>query len=138
MKTKFTPGLTLILACLFSGIISYTFAVQVTADSLNNTRKFQVVDIQQLSRHMMENLEETIRNSDVQMDPEMIAVLGENEARKLFRTIANTGGEHDIILPKSSVIHAPSQYEITEDIALQLGLMGVENKDIRKMLNADD
>ena len=121
---------SIVLSCIFSSIVSYKIAL----GAMESDRQFRVVDIKQLSDALMRQLETTIKEQDVQMKPELIEVIAQNEAKKLFTAIANTGGKNDIILPKSSVIYAPERYEITKAIAEQMGLKGIKHKDLKKIL----
>lgn len=134
-KTKLSM-MTVGLSVLLSVILSSAFTYHVTNDALNRDKQFKVVDIRQLTTVMMSNLEESIRGQEIQLSEEMIQVVAENEARKLYTTIANTGGTNDIIIPKSSVLYSPERYEITANIAAQLGLEGVVNKNLKEELNA--
>lgn len=130
--------LSVTLSVLLSVTLSSAMTYQLAKQSLDRDKQFKVVDISQLTKVMMENLEESISQQDIQLSEEMIKVVAENEARKLYTTIANTGGQNDIIMPKSSVIYTPDRYEITEQIATKLGLKGVENTNLRKALNVQD
>jgi uncharacterized protein (DUF111 family) len=123
-----------VFSVILSCIVSSAFAYNIALHAIKSDRQFRVVDVKQLSEALMRQLETTIKEQDVQMKPELIEVIAQNEAKKLFTAIANTGGKNDIILPKSSVIYAPERYELTKEIAEQMGLKGIEHKDLKKVL----
>jgi len=117
-----------------SVVISSTFSYQIAKDALNKDKQFRVVDVKQISKKLMANLDATLKEQNSDLNPEMIKVIAQNEAKKMFTTIANTGGENDIIIPKSSVLYVPSRYEITEEVAEKMGLKGVVEKDLNEMI----
>ena len=125
---------TIAISVFLSATIATVFSYQIAKDTLNRDRQFRVVDVKQLSEAVMKNVEATIRDTGKELKPEFIELVAKNEAKKLFTAIANAGGENDIIIPKTSVIHAPKHYDMTELIAEQMGLKGVEVKDLKEML----
>lgn len=122
--------LSLIFSFLSFGIAIY----HASSEYSKNEKHFRVVDIKQLSDALMSQLEVTIKEQGVQLKPELIEVIAQNEAKKLFIAIANAGGENDIIIPKTSVIHAPEKYEITAQIAEKMGLKGIVQKNLKEMI----
>lgn len=126
---------SLCLTVFISVLLSSAVSLQVSKEYLSKDKQFRVVDIKQLSEKLMKNLESTLKEQETELNPEMIKVIAQNEAKKMFTTIANTGGPNDIIIPKSSVIHVPPRYEITEEIAIKMGLEGVVEKNISQMMN---
>lgn len=95
-----------------------------------------MVDLKQLTNSLMVNLEATLRDKKTELSPEMMNIIGQNEAKKMFTAVANMAGENDIIIPKSVVLHSPARYEITSEIAESLGIKGIVETNVKSMIQA--
>jgi hypothetical protein len=118
------------LSVIFSSIATYYIAT----DIMISDRKFRVIDIKQLSKALMVNLQQNISAKGVEMKPEVISVLAQNEAKKMFAAISRSAGKEDIILSKSNIVHSPARYDITEEIASEMGLKELINKDLDSII----
>ncbi|GAA5143662.1 hypothetical protein [Thalassotalea piscium] len=127
-------SISVFISVVFSSAISF----QIAKDTLNKEKQFKVVDIQLLSKALMENLEKTIKEEGTELNPEFVKVIAQNEAKKMFQVIARSSGKNEIVIPKSSVIYVPDRYELTEEIAESMGLEGVVVKSLQKQIDEID
>jgi hypothetical protein len=123
------------IATILASIISSGLAYSIAKQEVENSRKFRVVDIKKLTEASMENVRELIQSSGEQLSKQGVELIAQNEAKKMFEAIARSGRGKDIILPKTSALFTPDGYEITEEIALQLGFTGVKNSTFSSRLN---
>lgn len=135
MSTSKISWPTALLTTLLATFISSGIAYNVAKQEVNNSRQFRVVDIKKLTEASMENVKSIITSSDVQLNQQAIELIAQNEAKKMFETIALASKGKDIILPKTSALFTPDGYEITDQIAESLGLKGVVNSTFNSRLN---
>lgn len=130
----------IVITTLIATVIATLFAQATVMQELNNNRQFKVVDIKKISEASMLRLKESIKdkieNGDTEIKPEVITMLAQAEAKKMFEYIAVQSKGKDIIIPKSLALFTPDGYEITEEIADLLGLEGVSNDSFSERMNA--
>lgn len=130
----------IVISIIASVVVSVSVVVAMdkltpeTVGSSVETTHFKVVDVQQLSKVILGQLKTSLAEGEHQLSPELIEVMAQAEARKLFNTIAHSANNKDIILAKNSIIYVPDRYDITEDIANQLGLEGVVSTTLKEKL----
>lgn len=123
-----------LLVVLVSVVLSAGISYQVVKRTVSETKKFKVVDVKQLSKALMVNLEKTIREQGTELKPEFIKVIAQNEAKKMFAAIARSGSKDEIIFDKSTIISSPASFDITPSIAQQMGLEGIVVRDLNSLL----
>ena len=121
-----------------SVVLTTAINYKILKDTLNKQREFKVVDIKALSEGLMRNLEKTLKAQGKDLNPEFVTVIAQTEAKKMFKTITRASGKNDIIFSRTSVIHAPEKYDITEEIAELMGLEGVNVVTLHDELKAID
>lgn len=125
----------IILSSFIATVISSGLAYSVAKQEVENSRQFRVVDIKKLTEASMENVKEIITSSDVNLNQQAIELIAQNEAKKMFESIALASKGTDIILPKTSALFTPDGYEITAQIAESMGLKGIENSTFNARIN---
>lgn len=124
-----------LIATILASITSFGIAYNVAKLEVENSRQFKVVDIKKLTSASMENVRSLITSSDVQLNQQAVELIAQNEAKKMFEAIALASNGKDIIIPKTSALFTPDRYEITAQIAEDLGLKDVENSTFNSRIN---
>jgi hypothetical protein len=132
-KTNFSFS-TLLVAVLISVLASSFFAYKITESTMKQDSPFLVVDFTDLSKRLMVSLREEISLSDVSMNPEMIKLMAQSEARKLFNQVSRYNPDK-IVLAKSQIIYNPAALDITSLIADQMGLPEATDEKIQEFIN---
>lgn len=134
MKTNNFSFITLLTAVLISVLVSSAFAYQITKSTMKQESPFLVVDFTELSKRLMVSMREEITQSDVSMNPEMIQLMAQSEARKLYNQVSRYNPEK-IVLAKSQIIYNPSAVDITSLIADQMGLPEATDEKIQEFID---
>lgn len=125
--------ITFILTVLTSVIISAAVTTQIIISESKQDSPFLTVDFTNLSQRLMVSMRDEITMSDVEMHPDMIELMAQSEARKLFNEVASYDPSK-IVFSKSQIIYSPSGMEITSDIAKRMGLPEVTDENIKEFI----
>jgi nitrate reductase beta subunit len=126
---------TIAITTILSSIITSGVMLSIVDHRLANASQFQVVDIQKISMASMKNLQEKAVAGKIDLKPEVLVVLAQVEAKKMFEQIAILSKNKNIIIPKSSALFTPDGYEITDKVALALGLQNITNDTFASRIN---
>lgn len=133
MKNQFS-FITLLASVLASTLLSSAFAYKITEAKMQQDSPFLVVDFAELSKRLMVNMRDQITQDDVSMNPQMIQLMAQSEARKLYAEVSRFNPDK-IVLSKSQVIYNPGALDITQSIALRMGLPEATPEKIQEFIN---
>ena len=142
MKTKVSELAFIIFVAVLLSVVISEYRVKNALDEMSNAsvegRHFKVIDIKLLSDQILMQLQASVAGSNEVLSPELLEVMAQNEARKMFNTIAHSAGENDIILSKNSIVYTPARFDITEEIAAKLGFSSVRSTTLKEKMNVED
>jgi nitrate reductase beta subunit len=126
---------TIAIATILSSIITSAVMLSIVDQRLANASQFQVVDIQKISMASMQKLQEKAIAGKIDLKPDVLVLLAQVEAKKMFEQIALLSKNKNIIIPKSSALFTPDGFEITDKVALALGLENITNDSFASRIN---
>ncbi|BBM67566.1 MULTISPECIES: hypothetical protein [Vibrio] len=107
--------------CAIIGVVSGAGSAFITADSmLKEQPQIKLVDVKKITGAQILSIEKKFKEQGI-VDPETISLFGQKAASEMFVAIKEVGGK-DYILSKSNVINSPDTAEVTDDVAIRLGL----------------
>jgi hypothetical protein len=126
---------TIAIATILSSIITSAVILSIVDQRLANASQFQVVDIQKISMASMQKLQDKAIAGKIDLKPDVLVLLAQVEAKKMFEQIALLSKNKNIIIPKSSALFTPDGFEITDKVALALGLENITNDSFASRIN---
>lgn len=132
MKSIFTPTTLIIIA--ISVTLSSFFSHIVTEDTIKRNMAISVVDLDDISKRLMVDLQRQIENQDIELDPKVIEVMAQNKALEMFRQISITS-PNNVVMLKSNVAYSPDNLDITDELAMRLNLPAITAEDIDRFVN---
>jgi nitrate reductase beta subunit len=126
---------TIAIATILSSIITSAVILSIVDQRLANASQFQVVDIQKISMASMQKLQDKAIAGKIDLKPDVLVLLAQVEAKKMFEQIALLSNNKNIIIPKSSALFTPDGFEITDKVALALGLENITNDSFASRIN---
>lgn len=133
MKHKFSLS-TLIASVLVSTLVASAISYKVTQNQLVQDSPFLVVDFTDLSKRLMLSMRDEITQSDFEGNPELIQLMAQSEARKLYNEISRFN-PNKIVLSKTNIIYNPGNVDITNAVANKMGLDAVTDENIDEFIN---
>jgi|GEM_PF-4464844 hypothetical protein len=131
MKNLFTGPNVIILALSVS--LSSFFSHVVTEDTIKRNTAISVVDLADISKRLMVDLQRQIESQEIELDPKVIEVMAQNKALEMFRQISKTA-PGNVVMLKSNVAYSPDNLDITDTVAERLGLPAVTADDIDRFV----
>lgn len=133
MKTNFSFS-TLLASVFIATLVSSVISYKITEVKMQEDSPFLIVDFTDLSKRLMVSLREEISQSDVSMNPEMIQLMAQAEARKLYNEVARYN-PNKIVLSKSQIIYNPKSLDITTSIGDRMGLDEATDEQIQEFID---
>lgn len=131
MKKLFTATNIIILALAVA--LSTFFSHIVTEDTIKRNTAISVVDLTDISKRLMVDLQRQIEAQEIELDPKVIEVMAQNKALEMFRQISKTA-PGSVVMLKSNVAYSPENLDITAQVAERLGLPPITADDIDRFV----
>ena len=123
---------TLLAACAVSAITSAVVILTFSATS----SQIAVVDFKELSQRLMLSMKDKITQSDIKLNPELIELMAQNEAAKLYKEVKRAT-PNQVVLNKDSLVHFPTTLDITSKVADSMGLEPVSESAIKEFMSGE-
>ncbi len=131
---------TLLAACAVSAITSavviLTFSANSTPRTTATSSQIAVVDFKELSQRLMLSMKDKITQSDIKLNPELIELMAQNEAAKLYKEVKRAT-PNQVVLNKDSLVHFPTTLDITSKVADSMGLEPVSESAIKEFMSGE-
>lgn len=131
MKNLFTASNIIILALAVT--LSSFFSHIVTEDTIKRNTAISVIDLADITKRLMIELQRQVESQEIELDPKIIEVMAQNKALEMFKQISNTA-PGSVVMLKSNVAYSPEHLDITKKVAEQLGLPAVSSDDIERFV----
>tara|TARA_Y100000780_G_C13604961_1_gene386132 strand:- start:337 stop:783 length:447 start_codon:yes stop_codon:yes gene_type:complete len=132
-----------ILSSVIVTVIASVVSVAVTTIILSKQNPVEstvpdhplvVVDFTNLSQRLMISMRDQITQQDMQLNKELIELLAQSEAHRLFKEVINHS-PNAIVLNKSNIVNAPDSIDITNDIAVAMDLEQITEEAINEFIS---
>lgn len=131
--------LTSIIASIAASVVSVAVTMNLKAtpapvELTPQEHPLVVVDFTNLSQRLMVSMRDKITQSDMEMNQEVIELLAQSEASRLFKEVVKQA-PNSVVLNKTSIVNAPDAIDITDKIANAMGLEKVTPEAINEFIS---